>query len=449
MVQSGYFAIRGVIEGFYGLPWSHAERKEMLSFMGRHGYNAYFYSPKDDPYLRDRWPAPHPTQDLLQIDELIETANSCDLAFYYCLSPGYSMEYSSESHFAQLCKKYQQMCERGVSHFGLFFDDIPAALMHEQDKQKFQHLADAHVQVTLRLWNELRQWQPNARLVVCPTLYNGRGDEPYIRYLCRHLPTEILIFWTGRFVCSPYLTEADSRYFWEQTGHKPLYWDNYPVNDLAMKDELHIGPLQNRDPRLYVYASGYVANAMELVESSKIPLYTTAAYLQDPLGYDAEQAWMQAIQEVAGVEDREVFLQFADNVRSSFLSDVESVALMQKLHEFRFHFVYGDPNTGIALLRRTFKEMEETAAYLLTRMKNRKLAHEVQAWVKKLLAWAQVGKSAVELIDEGRRGRMMQAAFYLLQLKSRLKQAEQLPHKVCGHVMKLFVNAVLLEVQKR
>ncbi|WP_139490224.1 protein O-GlcNAcase [Brevibacillus dissolubilis] len=449
MKRTEPFAIRGVIEGFYGKPWSHEERLDMLDFMGRHGFNAYFYSPKDDPYLRDNWQAPHPADQLAHIDALIQQAKACGLHFYYCLSPGVSMEYANEAHVDLVVQKFKFMYLRGVRHFTLLFDDIPQQLMHEKDRNRFEHVADAHAQTVVQVWELLQSFGGVERFVVCPTVYNGIGREPYISYLGANIPKDIAIFWTGRFVCSPHLTDGDAIRFAEYTGHQPLYWDNYPVNDLAMIHELHLGPLMHRDPQLYLHSHGYVCNAMEHVESSKIPLITIADYLNDPEGYDPDKSYRRAIEEVVGYEDAEPFMLFADNVRSSFLNDLESPNLMDVLHDFRFQFLHGQQEVAVALLRETFEEMEESATYLLTRMKNHKLARETHAWIKKYSYWAKVGQAATKLIDAGRKGRMISAGMQLVKLKHWLRKADRMPERVCGSVMKLFAEAVLLEVKKQ
>ena len=49
------FAVRGIIEGFYGNPWTVDERRRLLSALSDRGMNSYFYGPKDDPFHRDRW----------------------------------------------------------------------------------------------------------------------------------------------------------------------------------------------------------------------------------------------------------------------------------------------------------------------------------------------------------------------------------------------------------
>lgn len=443
------FPIRGVIEGFYGKPWTIEERLDMMTFMKRHGYNTYFYSPKDDPYLRDLWQEEHPPHQFESLQRLIRHAKDLGLNFTYCISPGLSMKYSSEEHFSKLLRKYRRMYDEGVRHFSILYDDIPSTLLHPEDQQIFKHLAAAHVHVTMALWEQLRAWSEQTSLIVCPTQYFGMGGEPYIQFLGHHLPKEIPIFWTGRFVCSPFLTEHDAQRFEAYTGHSPLYWDNYPVNDLLMADELHIGPLLHRDPHLYRHASGYVANAMELPESSKIPLITIADYLRDPEHYDPEESWKRAIREVAGTSDADAFLRFADNVRGSFLNDQESPQLLEAFHEFRFQFLHHDQEAAVSRLMRTFKEMEQTANYLLHRMSNQKLACEVRSWLNKYWHWAKVGQAAVALIDKGSKGELIRAAFHFVRLKQWLKRAEKLPRKVCGNVVKLFTDIVLEEVQKQ
>ncbi len=443
-----YFSIRGVIEGFYGTPWTHAERMDMIGFLKRNGFNAYLYSPKDDPYLRERWQEPHPDQAMGRIVELIQQSRLEGLNFFYCLSPGLSMQYSNDAHFGNVMAKYRHMYEQGIRHFGLLFDDIPLQLMHAEDRVRFKHLAEAHAATALKAWEKMNEWSDEVSLIVCPTQYNGLGNEDYITFLGRQLPPEIHLFWTGRFVCSPFLTEGDAVRFYEYTGHRPLYWDNYPVNDLAMANELHIGPLLHRDPELYRHAAGYVANAMEHAESSKIPLMTIADYLRDPERYDPVDSWIRAVEEVAGTVDSPYFLRFADNVKSSFLNELESPQLLEAFQEFRFHFVHGNQRTAVSQLKTIFTEMEQTANYLRDRMTNRKLAREIRGWLEKYWHWAKVGQSAVALIDEGSRGRTAQAAYHLIRLKQWMKKTERLPQKVCGNVMRLFVDAVLQEVQK-
>jgi hyaluronoglucosaminidase len=47
--------IRGVIEGFYGTPWTHEERLDLIRFCAAEGLDTWVHAPKDDPYHRPRW----------------------------------------------------------------------------------------------------------------------------------------------------------------------------------------------------------------------------------------------------------------------------------------------------------------------------------------------------------------------------------------------------------
>ncbi len=221
----------------------------------------------------------------------------------------------------------------GVNSFGLLFDDIPADLQHPEDREAFDSLADAHLSVANAVFERLPR---GSRLTVCPTTHWGTGTEPYLSTLGGGLEPGIDLFWTGRAICSPTLDVRDAATF-ERTARRPAtYWDNYPVNDVAMGFELHIGPYRGRDPHLFRHAFGVVANGMELYEASKIPIATIADYLMAPEKYDAEKSWRRAMRDVVGDRDLDDFALFADNVRSSCLSPDDAPVVTRALETFAF-----------------------------------------------------------------------------------------------------------------
>ena len=67
----------GIIEGFYGKPWTWEEREETVAWLARHGYKFYLYAPKADPYLRRRWQEPYPPS---LADRLRSLAKKCAMA---------------------------------------------------------------------------------------------------------------------------------------------------------------------------------------------------------------------------------------------------------------------------------------------------------------------------------------------------------------------------------
>ena len=115
-----------------------------------------------------------------------------------------------------------------------------------------------------------------------------------------------------------------------------------------MTYEAHLGPYRGRDPRLATASRGVVANPMEHVESSKIPLATIADFLADPGGYDPEESWARAIADVVGgaagadpdgddvAADVAAFATYADNVRLSCLEPSDSPVLVRLLEDLAF-----------------------------------------------------------------------------------------------------------------
>lgn len=395
------FAIRGAIEGFYGHPWSHEQRLGIIDFLGARGMNSFMYSPKDDPLLRERWRAPYDGETLARLTELVRRCEANGMELTWCISPGLSIRYSDAGDLEALTDKIASVVELGVARIGLFLDDIPRELQHEQDRAAFPSLVAAHVV----LCNEVRRALPSdVALAVCPTEYWGRGTEPSLAQLGAGLAPGIDVFWTGRAICSATLELDDARTFERTAGRRPLYWDNYPVNDVAMGYELHIGPYRGRDPELWRASRGVVANAMELFEASRIPLATIADYLRDPSGYEPEASWRQAMLDVVGAKDLDAFALFADNVRSSCLSaDYDAPIVDGELSRALFELENGEAETGCRRLRVLAERLSGAADHLLRGpVENEALMAEIRPWLVGFEIGAQAVGRMADLAEAGR-----------------------------------------------
>jgi hypothetical protein len=290
----------GVIEGFYGRPWSHEDRLDILRFMQLVGMNTYYYAPKADPYHRARWREPYPPEAKARLQQLVDTAQTLGIAFYYSISPGLSIVYSDSSDWAVLREKIASVQRLGVGHFALMLDDVPATLTHPADRAAFETLADAHAHLINRLSKFLVTH--GADLVVTPTTYtNAWGDRDYLRRLGAAVPSSIPFFWTGPDVASPTITADDARAWAELIGRQPLIWDNYPVNDYA-RWRLFLGPLRGRSADLASAAIGIISNPMNQAHASMLPLATVAFYARNPGGYEPEAAMQRATELLYGVE---------------------------------------------------------------------------------------------------------------------------------------------------
>jgi hyaluronoglucosaminidase len=383
-VAGSPFAVRGIVEGFYGTPWTHDQRLDIIEFIAARDMNAFVYSPKDDPLVRQDWRAEYTGDQLAALGQLAAQCVKHGVEFVYCISPGLSIEYSSATDVAALCSKLESVASLGVRSFGLLLDDIPAELQHPADITAFTDLADAHSQVISRVFDELLRHDAGRHLIVCPTVYRGYGDEDYIVRLGRGIDPRIDIFWTGRAICSATIDLADAATITRSIARPVTYWDNYPVNDVAMGNELHIGPYRGRDRHLYRFCTGIIANGMELFESSKIAFATIADYVHAPEAYDPELSWQRAIRDVLGNDDdAAAFAVFADNVRSSCLSDEDAPIVTAAIERFAFRCSIGEDAQAAAELRALADRLAAVAEHLLRGpVANQKLIAEARPWLE-------------------------------------------------------------------
>lgn len=289
--------IRGVIEGFYGEPWTHGERLHLLRFAAREGFNTWVHAPKDDPHHRRLWREPYPDGELERLGELAAEGARLGVDLAYALAPGLDLCYSRESEWEALLAKVEQLRSAGISSFQLLWDDLEHTLNCREDEALYGHeerpSAAAQAPWTNRFAREVEQPGP---LVVCPMGYAGTGDSPYRRIFGERLDPDVVVYWTGPEVVSIGISlEALDLAVGRFRGHELLLWDNYPVNDFE-PERLFLGPLLGRDPRLADgRCAGLVANAMVQAVPSKLALATVAEWARDPHAYDPLRSFERAL----------------------------------------------------------------------------------------------------------------------------------------------------------
>ena len=382
MSKAKEFARRGFLEGFYGKPWTDAQRRDMLGMMAERGMNVYAYGAKDDPYHRDEWEKLYPPEALKQLGSLVDYCKGIGVDFMYCTAPGLTFEYDNKAHYAALRAKLEQIMTLGVKSFGLFFDDIP------RDRQS----PEDHAMVAKVLYKAY----PGISLTVCPMIYRGTGREDYIRRLGRNLPKKVDIFWTGRNICSQDLTVEQAKLFKRNTGHQPLYWDNYPVNDAEMYHEMHLGPLEGREPDLYKHSRGILFNTMEYFESTKLPLLTCADYLRDPANYNPEWSWLKALDTLFG-KDALRMVPFAEQCMTSCLRVQNGPQMMDVLDKAAGLWRVGDLPGALKLLQDFYARMLDCRAFLAE--SDHPMIPELTKWIKKYHICCDVFGLAIDLLQ--------------------------------------------------
>jgi len=288
----------GLIEGFYGKPWSWAERAHAVSFLAPHGYRFFHYAPKDDEFLRKRWREFHPDEDLAALAAFGVTCRRHGVRLGLGLSPYELYRNFDAAARETLATKLRSLDQTGAEDLAILFDDMRgdrAGLAREQ------------AEIVDFIASRTRA----SRLIVCPTYYTDDpsldrffGERPagYLRELGALLDKAIAIQWTGPKVCSREFPPDHLERVAEEMGRNPFLWDNYPVNDGArMSKFLHLRAFTGRPSVIGSHIKAHGVNPASQPVLSLIPAVTLSLNYAQGSAYDDRAAFRQAARAVLGV----------------------------------------------------------------------------------------------------------------------------------------------------
>lgn len=286
-----YIPPLGIIEGFFGRSWSWPERAGYADFLVDSGYQFYIYAPKDDRYLRKNWQQDWPEESFSALRTLRETYRTRGVEFGIGLSP-YEIYLNPDSHQrAALTKKIQRINELQPDILCLLFDDMRGDL-------------PGLAQIQCELVQLASEYSTARQIIFCPTYYSfdpvlekvfGARPQNYWQALGAGLDPQINIFWTGPKVCS---TDYPLTHLQEVTAllaRQPFLWDNYPVNDGAVKSgHLHLRAFGEDRAHLAGHIAGHAINPMNQAFLSQIPLLSLPQAYRDGDVYNPQQAFADA-----------------------------------------------------------------------------------------------------------------------------------------------------------
>ncbi|KAI5713796.1 hypothetical protein M8J76_005634 [Diaphorina citri] len=304
-MECGLEGLRKRKNRFYGRPWTTEQRKDLFVKLKKWDMDSYLYAPKDDYKHRAYWRDLYSVEEAEHLTGLISAAKEQGIDFYYALSPGLDITYSSGKEVATLKRKLEQVAQFGcrldityssgkevatlkrkleqVAQFGcrgfaLLFDDIESE-MSEADKEVFQSFAHAQVSVTNEVFEHLGQ----PKFMLCPTQYcstravpNVKNSE-YLNTLGSKLAKEIDIMWTGPKVISRLLTVENIEDITEVLRRPPIIWDNIHANDYDQK-RIFLGPYQGRSPDIIPKIRGVLTNPNCEYGANFIAIHTLAQW---------------------------------------------------------------------------------------------------------------------------------------------------------------------------
>jgi len=279
----------GVVEGFYGVPWSWRERSDLLEHMAALGLGTYVYGPKKDPLHRKEWRGTYPPEFLDAFEDLAARGASLGVDVHYGISP--FVDWDDEADYATLRDKLLEFVTRGVQGVTLLADDIEVDVADPVDGA----MGAIHAEVANRLLDDLRMAGPTLTLWFVPTVYSDQrldkweGGADYLEALASLHP-DIAVLWTGTGTFAPTLSAADMERVTGLIGRAPVIWDNYWANDAGdfFTGRVLLAPLDGRATDLPGAIDGFLTNPMIQGALSRMALTTLAAWLDDPATYEAE-----------------------------------------------------------------------------------------------------------------------------------------------------------------
>ncbi len=403
--------LRGVVEGFYGTPWTFADRADIINFCRQNNLNAYIYAPKDDPYHRDKWRKPYPADKLDELRRLVAMAKKNNVRFIFAISPGLDLNYkgnAGDADFNTMIRKLDSLYDIGVRDFAIFFDDL------KDDKGRHHEDGRAQANFLNAVQKNLRsRYKDVAPLITVPTEYfyedmiKGDKVKPYTRDFAETLEPRIVVLYSGRGVVCDGITDSELAAVNKIFGREVGVWWNYPVNDYSLT------PDGNRNVKLALGAieklptakmTAMLFNPMGQVQMSKIALATGAVYANNPAIYDAEQTWNRVIDEQFGrlAPAMKIFAEHSRHMENSWAKvgapDASEFSAAAAI-------IMGDVRRKISAdfspLEQMIDNMERAADLLLKRLPQKYLA-ECQPQLEQFKRTAHADRIALESLKAGR-----------------------------------------------
>lgn len=385
-------ASRGVVEGFYGTPWSHEKRLRQIEFYGKFKLNTYIYGPKDDPYHSSpNWREPYPEKEAEQIKSLVNKSKENFVDFVWAIHPGKDIKWNKEDRI-NLINKFEKMYELGVRAFAVFFDDISGDGTNPvKQAELLNYIHDEFV---------TKKHDVNP-LIMCPTEYNRSWSNPkkkYLETLGEKLYPSIEIMWTGNYVVAD-IDKETMEWINSRIKRKAYIWWNFPVSDYV-RDHMLLGAAYGNTTDIKNDMSGFVSNPMEHPEASKIAIYGVADYTWNVEKYDSDLAWRKAMKEVMpnNYDALHVFAKHNSDlgVNGHRYRRVESVEFKPIADEFVNQLSRGTENSQTERVLQEFKQICWAAKKLNSSNESPLLIEEIKPWI---IQFDLVGKTGQEIIS--------------------------------------------------
>ncbi len=409
---------RGVIEGYYGMPYSVEVTKDLLHFMMRYKMNSYMYGAKSDAYHSQYWDKPYPatlteeqksmgcfTADNMK--EICKVSAATKVNFIWAIHPGKAFTGKDDNVIDRIMGKFGLMHGLGVRQFAVFVDDVgvptdaPTLALNAKRLTDLQNAMD-------KKWNFKGATPADTLkpLHFVPQLYAYGWEKPQTRVnfykALSNTPHKTQVYITGKQVWTvPNNNDLDV--VETDFGRGVAWWWNYPCNDNAdawtfpadmYSNFVDMPEIDGNStlPKSLEHCASLLSNPMQQGEIAKIPLFSIADFAWNNSEFNSVESWKAALPAVIGRKDYAKALQ--NIIPYLRVNDPEELGAMIAAYK----------NGGdAAQLKSVLKNIERNCVALgglkFSSIKAQSLFYDdIRPWLLKLEATANVANELIDIV---------------------------------------------------
>ncbi len=370
---------RGLVEGYYGYPYSVSVKKDLMRYMMRYKMNTYMYGAKSDPYHSQLWRDAYPetisaeqekngwlTQAM--VNEIAEVSRLTKVNFIWAIHPGNEF-LGSSTVVSDVMSKFEKMHALGVRHFGVFVDDVSIPSSDADMQLNAQRLTELQRAIEKK-WNYKGAVAADTvrplhfvPQIYCNSFASSVDQRQRFMKALQAVPDYITVYSTGQGVWSV-PNNDHTQTIMSEFGRPMGWWWNYPCNDNA-DGQIYLQDMYSnfydlpsvdggaRMPENLQNCQGIVANPMQQGEVSKTSLFSIADYSWNNSEFDNKESWNASIKSlIADKDTRDAY-----KALTYYLRWNEPDGLKTTIENFKTSLEQGNPKADA--LKSLFEQIEQ------------------------------------------------------------------------------------------
>ena len=414
---------RGLVEGYYGYPYSVEVKKDLMHYMMRYKMNTYMFGAKSDPYHSQMWKDAYPTtiseeqekngwltQNMLR--DLAKVSEETKVNFIWAIHPGNEF-LGSSTVISDIMSKFEKMHNLGIRHFGVFVDDVSIPSSDADMKKNADRLTELQKKIESK-WNyEGAVAEDTVRplhfvpQIYCNSFASSVNQRQRFMSALSKVPSYITVYSTGQGVWSVPNNDHTQTVV-NEFGRAMAWWWNYPCNDNADGQLYPMDMYSNfvdmpavgdgeRLPTTLNNCQGLIANPMQQGELAKTSLFSIADYAWNNAKFDNEQSWEASFKSI--IRDEETRNAYHDI--TYYLRWNEPSTLNTLIEQYKSSFNEGTPNADNLLA--TIQKIKNDCRKVMTLKdsdiaSDRLLYTDINPWLQTLHTYCLVTEKMISIL---------------------------------------------------